>query len=346
MSNWSTACWILVGTGSFCLIMLRWLSRQSVTCTCVAPVLRHAVITGATSGIGRSTAFELARRSWKLTLGCRSLDAAGRLVEEIATMTGNRQVSAKHLDLIEPDSVSRFANSFPGDEVDVLINNAGVMATSPRPVDAFGGLNIDTVTNYLGPFYLTQLMIPKMKSVVGRSPCPRIIFVSSSLAKRGCVDKLLSPHIPQMQWNISQAYADSKLAVCLFARELYRRFGVGDNKSLDVYCLFTGGMVHTNLNSEILSKYPTLVQRLLRLISGLFLKSPAEGCQCVVHCAVSDDVVAAHSTSPTEFSMHPSGSGLLYRNCIPIPWPETIPNAQQEDLLWKQTMQFLNLKDV
>lgn len=265
---------------------------------------------------------------------------------EIVHETGNHKVTAKHLDLIEPSSISCFANSFYQGEVDVLINNAGVMAATPQPVAAFGGLNIDTVTNYLGPFYLTQLMIPKMKTVARRPRYPRIIFVSSALAKSGSVNKLLSPHVPTSKWNTWKSYADSKLAVCLFARELHRRFGVGDSKSFDIYCLFTGGMVHTNLNSELLSRYPTFVQRFLQLISRLFLKSPIEGCQSVVHCAISQEVPTAHSTDSTKSPIDYSGSGLLYRNCVPTPWPETIADLQNGELLWQQTMQFLSMKDM
>ncbi|VDP70851.1 unnamed protein product [Echinostoma caproni] len=323
--------------------MLRWFYRRPVSCTCVSRVSRHAVITGATSGLGRATAFELARHNWRLTLGCRNLNAAKQLIEEIIAKTGNDKLEAKHLDLVEPSSILRFANSFQH-EIDVLINNAGVMARDPRPVNAFGGLNVDTVTNYLGPFYLTQLMIPKLKVMEEKSHYPRIIFVSSSLAKKGSVDELLNAETSRTEWNSSQAYANSKLAVCFYARELHRCFGSGEEKKLNVYCLFIGGMVHTNLSREIISKYPTLLQPILRLISRLLLKSPAEGCQGILHCAISDAVPMAHLIGSTASITDLSGSGLLYSGCVPIPWPSIMQDVEKQHGLWKTTMQFLSLK--
>jgi NAD(P)-dependent dehydrogenase (short-subunit alcohol dehydrogenase family) len=165
-----------------------------------------AIVTGANSGIGRVAASELARAGAAVTLAVRDTakgDAAAR------TMAGD--VTVRRLDLADLASVRSFADAATG-TVDLLLDNAGVMATPlRRTVDGF---ELQIGTNHLGHFALTNLLLPQLTG--------RVVVVSSELHRNGRVDlaDLNWEHRPYKKWA---AYAQSKLANLLFVLELERR---------------------------------------------------------------------------------------------------------------------------
>jgi NAD(P)-dependent dehydrogenase (short-subunit alcohol dehydrogenase family) len=167
---------------------------------------RATIVTGANSGIGRVAALELARAGAAVTLAVRDTakgDAAA------AQMTGD--VTVRHLDLADLGSVRSFAEATTG-AVDLLVNNAGIMATpETRTVDGF---ELQIGTNHLGHFALTNLLLPKITD--------RVVVVSSDLHRNGKIDldDLNWDHRPYRRWA---AYSQSKLANLLFVLELERR---------------------------------------------------------------------------------------------------------------------------
>ncbi len=167
---------------------------------------RTAIVTGANSGIGRVAASELARAGAAVTLAVRDTakgDAAAR------TMAGD--VTVRRLDLADLASVRSFADATTG-TVDLLLDNAGVMATPlRRTVDGF---ELQIGTNHLGHFALTNLLLSQLTG--------RVVVVSSELHRNGRVDlaDLNWEHRPYKKWA---AYAQSKLANLLFVLELERR---------------------------------------------------------------------------------------------------------------------------
>ncbi|VDQ12217.1 unnamed protein product [Trichobilharzia regenti] len=321
--------------------MRLFLWRKTVFCDCLSPVGRHAVITGANSGIGRATAIELAKRSWKLTFGCRNVNSANKVKEEIEALTGNHNICVNYLDLENPQSIEEFVKSLSL-PVHVIINNAGVFPKILRPSMSFQGINVTLATNYIGHFYLTSMLLPHLrKSYQETSIYPRVINVSSSLSRKGSftIDSLFKP----LDMDCSKAYADSKLACNLFSRELHRRYGSGENKILDVYCLFTGGMVNTNLTRNTLMSYTPVIQWVLSGLMRLMLKSPMEGCQTSVHCAVSNAVPVKHANLSHSTITPASGSGMLYSNCIPIEWPDNSLDLDFACQLWNYTENFVKI---
>ncbi|XP_018652598.1 putative short chain dehydrogenase [Schistosoma mansoni] len=116
------------------------------------------VITGANSGIGRATAFELAKKNWKLTLGCKNMDSAIK-VKEITSLTGNHNISVRHLNLENPQTIKEFVQFLPS-PVHVLINNAGAFPKILRRSIYFQDINVALATNYVGHFYLTSVLSP------------------------------------------------------------------------------------------------------------------------------------------------------------------------------------------
>ena len=171
---------------------------------------RRAVITGANSGIGFEAALALAHKGAELILPARTQgkanDAAARILEQVP----NARLHSEILDLAVLDSVHAFAGRvkkrFPDQSLDLLINNAGVMALPTREVTG-DGFERQFATNYLGPFALTMLLLPSIKPVAGS----RVVTVSSSTSNQGKIefDNLQSERVYKPMF---QAYAQSKLA--------------------------------------------------------------------------------------------------------------------------------------
>jgi NAD(P)-dependent dehydrogenase (short-subunit alcohol dehydrogenase family) len=167
---------------------------------------RTFVVTGANSGIGLAAARELGRAGARVVLAVRD-PARGQ--QAAATIPGDREV--RGLDLADLSSVRAFADEWDG-EIDVLVNNAGVMATPERRTK--DGFELQVGTNHLGHFALTNLLLPRITD--------RVVTVSSGAHRAGSIrlDDLNWEHGRYNRWR---AYGQSKLANLLFTLELQRR---------------------------------------------------------------------------------------------------------------------------
>lgn len=179
------------------------------------------MITGANSGIGFETARELARRGAEIILPARSIAKATDAAERICREIPSARVHPGVLDLASQASVRDFAawfsGQYPGPSIDLLINNAGVMAIPKRELTV-DGFERQFGTNFLGPFALTALLYPHLRQREGS----RIVIVSSSATKWAKID-FNNLQSEQRYSPMSQAYAQSKLADSLFALELHHR---------------------------------------------------------------------------------------------------------------------------
>lgn len=260
-------------------------------------------------------------------------------------MTGNKNINVLPLDLQNPYSIRNFIKLISMNPVNVLINNAGIFPRYPKPVCFFENVDSVLATNFIGTFYLTCLLIPHLKRTA-KDYCTnsRVIFVSSFLSSKGNFGS------PEELFELSQAdfrllYANSKLACNLFARKLHQLFGSGRERFLDVFCTFTGGMINTNLSRDFVASYPFLIQYLLKIMLKLILKSPEEGCQSIVHCAVSNNILLAHQNESHKQVSKKVESDLLFSNCNPIKWPENSEDLELAERLWSFTLNFLRLSD-
>ena len=167
---------------------------------------RTFVVTGANSGIGFAAARELGRARAHVVLAVRDL-AKG----EAAAAGIEGQTEVRKLDLADLASVHAFADAWEGD-LDVLINNAGVMAVPERRTK--DGFEMQLGTNHLGHFALTNLLLPHVRD--------RVVVVASGAHRMGSIhlDDLNWEHHGYSRWR---AYGQSKLANLLFMSELQRR---------------------------------------------------------------------------------------------------------------------------
>ncbi|HET9692395.1 MAG TPA: oxidoreductase [Acidimicrobiales bacterium] len=176
-----------------------------------------AVVTGANSGIGLHTARLLAGAGATVVLGCRDHWRAEAARAEVAAVATGEAPEVAQLDCSELASVRDFAaavrSAHPA--VDVLVNNAGVMAV---PLEyTVDGFERQLAVNHLAPFALTAELLPALE----RAPAARVVAVSSLFARRGAV--ILDDLMGERWYEPWAAYAQSKLADLLFAAELARR---------------------------------------------------------------------------------------------------------------------------
>ncbi|MBT2391726.1 SDR family NAD(P)-dependent oxidoreductase [Streptomyces sp. ISL-1] len=178
---------------------------------------RTAVVTGANSGIGLVTAQELARRGARVILACRSEARGKQAQEHIARRVPGADVHFRPLDLAELSSVREFAASYPYESLDLLINNAGVMALPyGRTADGF---ETQFGVNHLGHFALTGLLLPKLLG----TPGARVVSLSSFMHALANVD--MGDLNSERRYRRWVAYSRSKTANLLFVHELARRLG-------------------------------------------------------------------------------------------------------------------------
>src|SRR3954467_11605438 len=176
---------------------------------------RTFVVTGGNSGIGFAAARELGRAGARVVLAVRDI-ARG----EAAAAAIDGETEVRQLDLADLASVHAFADAWKGD-LDVLVNNAGVMAVPElRTKDGF---EMQIGTNHLGHFALTNLLLPHVRD--------RVVVVSSGAHRTGQID------IDALNWERRsssrwRAYGQSKLANLLFVLELQRRLVEADSDVL------------------------------------------------------------------------------------------------------------------
>jgi NAD(P)-dependent dehydrogenase (short-subunit alcohol dehydrogenase family) len=176
----------------------------------------RVIVTGGASGIGLETARALATTGAELTLAVRDTDAGQRVAAEIVASTGNTHVFIAPVDLADPASVASFVAAWDG-PLDVLVNNAGVMACPETRTPQ--GWELQFATNHLGHFALAIGLHHALAAAGGA----RIVSVSSRAHLRAPVD-FGDIHFRARTYEPWDAYAQSKTANVLFAVEATRRW--------------------------------------------------------------------------------------------------------------------------
>lgn len=269
---------------------------------------RTVVVTGANSGIGFQAAARLAAAGAHVVLACRDRERADAAA---ARIDGSTEV--RLLDTSSLDSVRAFAADAP-ERVDVLINNAGVMATDE--VRTPDGFELQLATNYLGAFALTGLLLPRLTD--------RVVMLSS-LAHYGgriVLDDLNRTRRRYSRWG---AYADSKLADLMFAFDLQARFAAAGSPLRAVAA--HPGMAGTDLTRHVPA--PAAVSAISEAILHGFGQSAAGGALPVLLAATAPDL-------PGGSFIGPGGLAEVQGSPIVVGASRTARNRELQRLLTRE----------
>ena len=207
---------------------------------------KTVLITGGASGLGQETARAMAARGARLVIAARDMDKGTAAVDAILEDVPTAEIEVMELDLADLDSIRAFTILFLREypELDLLINNAGVMAC-PKSETA-DGFEMQFGTNHLGHFLLTNRLKPALYKAAKAGRAPRVVTLSSRAHQRAPVD-LEDPNYEKRDYDKWQAYGESKTANALFALELDTRWKDGGIRSFSVH---PGGIV-TNLGRHL-----------------------------------------------------------------------------------------------
>ncbi|MFF3439788.1 SDR family oxidoreductase [Streptosporangium sp. NPDC002721] len=176
---------------------------------------RFAVVTGANSGTGREAARRLADAGARVVMAVRTVAKGERARAEILARHPHARLEVRRIDLADLGSVKEFADGIvaEGTPLDLLVNNAGVMAPPVRMTTA-DGFELQFGSNYLGPFALTVRLLPTVLA----APAPRVVTMSSGMAHFGRID--FHDLQCERRYGPNRAYAQSKLADLMLTRHL------------------------------------------------------------------------------------------------------------------------------
>jgi NAD(P)-dependent dehydrogenase (short-subunit alcohol dehydrogenase family) len=243
---------------------------------------RVILVTGASSGLGLRSAEALASRGARVLMGCRNQEKAAAALAAVENAAADAAPEVVPLDLADLDDVRACAGRLISelDHLDVLMNNAGVVAIPRQRTRQ--GFEMQFGTNHLGPFALTGLLLPLLR----RARAPRVVTVSSVLHRvvRMRFDDL---NREKGRSSLFFAYLQSKLASLLFTSELQRRAAAAGADLLAVAA--HPGYAATNLSSGVASG--NVVYRLGPKVSDrLFAQPDRMGALPQLYAATMPDV--------------------------------------------------------
>jgi len=237
---------------------------------------RTFLVTGANSGIGRAMVEALAAGGGNVVLAARSEERTRPVLESLRAAGPAGKVEMLLVDVSDLASVRRAAESFlaTGRALDVLVNNAGVAGTQALSADGF---DLTYATNHIGPFHLTNLLLPALQ----RAPQGRVVNVSSvgHLSAKAIDWSVLERRSSPKRSRFGD-YAVTKLMNVLHAKELARRLA---GTRVTTYALHPGGVASNIWRS---------VPQSLRWIIMLFLMSNEEGAKTQLWCATAPELAS------------------------------------------------------
>ncbi len=259
------------------------------------PAVGTAVVTGANSGLGFEVTKGLAKKGAHVVMACRSSERGENAKRRIETEVSGSSLTVHELDLADLDSVAAFAEWFTStfDALDVLCNNAGVMAIPRRETKQ--GFEYQFGVNHLGHFALTAHLLPVLRQTTGES---RVVVQSSVGHKNGDIDfEDLQGEESYSAWG---AYGQSKLANLLFAYELDRRLRVAKASVKSLGCHPGGSKTNLLDHSATQGGFrPDLM--LMRLLNAVIVRSAERGAESMLYAALDPSIDGGEYVGPDGF---------------------------------------------
>lgn len=274
------------------------------------------LITGATAGIGRATALDLARKGATVVITGRNPSKARTTVAELKTASGNPNIDFLIADLSSQSQIHQLVEEFKAkyDRLDVLINNAGgVFAKRQTSPD---GVEYTLAFNHLAPFLLTNLLLDRLKA----AGLARVITVASAAAQSGQID--FDDLGSEKKYRAFQVYSNTKLMNILFSNELAKRL-VGSG--------VTSNALHPGFVASRFGKNNGGLYTVAMTLARPFAISPAEGAKTSIYLASSETVEGV--------------SGKFFTKCAEANPPSPLAtDASLAERLWEVSEKLCGLK--
>lgn len=284
---------------------------------------KTAIVTGSNTGIGKPTVLDFVKRGARVIMACRDVAKAEKTAQDIRDATkdveGAGTVEVVCLNLGSLASVRQCAREIldKTDNIHLLVNNAGVMACPQGKTE--DGFETQFGVNHLGHFLFTCLLLP----CIIRSAPARVVIVSSYALVFG---KMHFDDLNQEKsYSPSKAYSQSKLANVLFCLELGTRLqGTG----VTTYSLHPGA-VKTELQRHLSDSFFKGAETIMRGFAALFFKTPEEGAQTSIYCAVDEKLA--------------DKTGLYYSDCKETNVPAKARDSEAAKRLWEVSAELVGL---
>ncbi|XP_031478332.1 short-chain dehydrogenase TIC 32 B, chloroplastic [Nymphaea colorata] len=293
---------------------------------CLFPNQLTAIITGATSGIGAETARVLAKRGLRIVIPARNVKSASEMKARIQKENPEVEIIVMELDLGSFASIRRFCSAFlsSGLPLNILINNAGKYCRKLQFTE--DNFEMCFATNYLGHFLLTEMLVGRMMETAAETGVEgRIINVSSvihSWAKREGFN--LHDMLTPRSYNGTRAYAQSKLANILHAKELARLLKANNAR-------VTVNSVHPGIvKTGIIREEKGLVTDVLYLLAGKLLKTTSQAASTTCYVALDPSIKGV--------------SGKFFADCNESPCSSLADDQSEATKLWRQTHEMIRRK--
>ncbi|MFI8828515.1 oxidoreductase [Streptomyces sp. NPDC053431] len=285
---------------------------------------RVFVVTGANSGLGLATTRELARHGGHVVLAVRNEEKGRAAASGIAAQVPGARLDVRRVDLADLDSVREFADKLRAahPSLDVLVNNAGVMA--PPYTRSAQGHELQFAANHLGHFALTGLLLDRLAA----GTAPRVVTVSSLQHRKGRIDfdGLAGPDGGEgaRRYSPMGSYNQAKLANTVFGHELHRRLTTTGSPVRSV--LAHPGYTATNLQNDT----PVALVRWVygRVLGPLLAQAPETGALPQLYAATAPDVESGAFFGP-------DGPGELRGAPKPVAYAPAATDPETGRRLWE-----------
>jgi NAD(P)-dependent dehydrogenase (short-subunit alcohol dehydrogenase family) len=234
-----------------------------------------ALVTGATTGIGKEIARGLARMGAEVIIGARGLDRGNAARDDITKTSGNVKVSVMQIDVADLKSIRSFASSFLAThpKLHILVNNAGVWLSERK--ESPDGHELTFATNVLGPYLLTELLAPALEAAAPS----RVVNVVSSIAKNYDPADL---EFTKRKFDAMKAYAQSKQAFRMVTWGQAERFA---NSKVTVNCA-APGFVKTEFNRNVSG----FMAMMVNFFAALMAVTPERGAETPLWVAAAREL--------------------------------------------------------
>jgi NAD(P)-dependent dehydrogenase (short-subunit alcohol dehydrogenase family) len=284
---------------------------------------KTAIVTGANSGLGFHASAHLAARGAQVLMACRDEGRALEALAAVRSKAPGAKVSTARLDLADLDSVRSFADQAPQSigPVDLLVNNAGVMAVPRR--ESAQGYELQLATNHLGHFALTGLLLSSLTAHA------RVVTVASQAHRQGTLHK--DDLMLKNNYSPFGSYGQSKLANLLFTSELHRRLEVVGSqiRALAAH----PGLAATELMANGMgSANPRWITAIINSVMSLVAQSADQGSWPELRAATDPQAQGGAYYGP-------KGIGQWRGTPVPVDRSKAAQSAEDAVWLWERSVE-------